>query len=178
VGTFDPNHVSLGSELVLTLTQTQQGGQILSVGAEVQTQQTFSYGTFEFTSKVSNVASGSVAAGFLYASNSVTEIDMEQVGDKSTAVDCTNWKGVSSFQDTQVFGYDEGSTHDFKIVWQSSHVDWYVDGNLVVSHTQAVPSAPASFLFNLWGTNDSSWGGTASPRVTRYMHITNFKYTP
>ena len=63
VGTFDPMNVSVGSELVLSLTQTQSGSQILSSGAEVMTKQTFSYGTFEFTSRVVNVLSGSVMTG-------------------------------------------------------------------------------------------------------------------
>ena len=48
-----------------------------------------------------NVLSGSDSSGFLYAPNSATEIDMEQVGNKPDAVDCTNWKGVSNFQDTR-----------------------------------------------------------------------------
>jgi len=178
VGTFDPQHVSVGSELVLTLTQTESGGQILSVGGEVYTKQTFTYGTFEFTSRVANVASGSTASGFLYATDSITEIDMEQVGNKPDAVDCTNWKGVSNFQDTEVLGFNQGNTHDFKIVWRSDFVDWYVDGQQVAHHTQAIPSAPAIFLFNLWGTNKSTWGGLASPGVTRYMYISDFKYTP
>jgi endo-1,3-1,4-beta-glycanase ExoK len=178
VGTLDPEHVSVGSDVVLTLTQTTSGGQSYSVGGEVYTNQTFTYGTFEFTSRVANVASGSVAAGFLYATDSITEIDMEQVGNKPDAVDCTNWKGTSSFQDTEVTGFNQGNTHDFKIVWRSDHVDWYVDGQKIVSHTQAVPSAPAHFIFNLWGTNKSTWGGPASPGVTRYMYISNFKYTP
>lgn len=177
VGTFDPNNVTVGSELVLSLTQTQNGSQILSSGSEVITKQTFTYGTFEFTSRVSEALSGSDASGFLYASNSATEIDMEQVGNKADAVDCTNWKGTSDFQDTQVFGFDQTNSHDFKIVWQPSFVDWYVDGQLVVHHTQAVPSAPAYFLFNLWGTNKSSWGGTATIGPTRYMYISNFKYS-
>src|SRR5207253_915374 len=87
VGTFDPKNVSVGSELVLSLTQTQQGGQILSSGSEVMTKQTFTYGTFEFTSRAANVLSGSDTSGFLNASNSTTEIDMEQVGNKTDAVD-------------------------------------------------------------------------------------------
>jgi len=178
VGKFLVSDVSLGSQLVLTLTQTRSGSQILSNGAEVGTTKSFTYGTFEFTSKVVNVASGSVASGFLYATNSITEIDMEQVGNKATAVDCTNWKGLSNDQDTQVTGYNQASYHDFKIVWRSTYVDWYVDGKLVVHHTQAVPSAPAPFLFNFWGTNSSSWGGTATTGLTRYMYISNFKYTP
>jgi beta-glucanase (GH16 family) len=133
VGTFAKANVAIGSELVLTLKQTRSGSKILSSGAEVGTTRTFTYGTFEFTSRVVNVASGSVASGFLYATNSVTEIDMEQVGNKPGAVDCTNWKGISNFQDTQV----TGNTHAFKIVWRPTYVNWYVDGKLVVSHTRA-----------------------------------------
>ncbi len=178
VGKFDPMNVSVGSELVLSLTQTQSGSQILSSGSQVITKQKFSYGTFEFTSRVVNVLSGSVTTGFLYAPNSETEIDMEQVGNKPDAVDCTNWHGVSSFQDTQVYGFNQGNTHDFKIVWRSGFVDWYVDGQLVVHHTQAVPNASAPFLFSIWGTNKSSWGGTATSGPTRYMYISNFKYAP
>ncbi len=178
VGTFDPINVAVGSELVLSLTQTQNGSQILSSGSEVMTKQTFSYGTFEFTSRVDNVLSGSDSSGFLYAPNSSTEIDMEQVGNKPDAVDCTNWKGVSNFQDTEITGFHQGNSHDFKIVRAATHVDWYVDGQLVVSHTQAVPSTPAPFLFNMWGTNKSTWGGMATVGPTRYMYISNFKYTP
>jgi hypothetical protein len=178
VGTFDPMNVSVGSELVLSLTQTQSGSQILSSGSEVMTKQTFTYGTFEFTSRVDGVLSGSDSSGFLYAPNSSTEIDMEQVGNKPDAVDCTNWKGVSNFQDTEVTGFHQGNSHDFRIVWAPTHVDWYVDGQLVVSHTQAVPSAPAPFLFNMWGTNKSTWGGMATIGPTRYMYISNFNYTP
>ncbi len=178
VGTFDPMNVSVGSELVLSLTQTQQGSTILSSGSEVMSKNTFTYGTFEFTSRVVNVLSGSDSSGFLYTGNSDTEIDMEQVGNKPDAVDCTNWKGVSNFQDTEITGYDQGNTHDFKIVWQPGFVDWYVDGTLVVHHTQAVPSAAAPFLFNMWGTNNTSWGGTATIGPTRYMYISSFKYTP
>jgi len=178
VGTFDPMNVSVGSDLVLSLTQTQNGSQILSSGSEVMTKQQFTYGTFEFTSRVDNVLSGSDSSGFLYAPNSSTEIDMEQVGNKPDAVDCTNWKGVSDFQDTEVTGFHQGNTHDFKIVWTSTNVDWYVDGQLVVSHTQAVPNTAAPFLFNMWGTNKSTWGGLATVGPTRYMYISNFRYTP
>ena len=71
VGTFDPMNVSVGSELVLSLTQTQQGSStILSSGSEVMSKNTFTYGTFEFTSRVVNVLSGSDSSGFLYTGNS------------------------------------------------------------------------------------------------------------
>ena len=177
-GTFSPSNVSVGSELILTLSQKQQGSGIVSAGAEVHTKQPFSYGTFEFTSWVSAAVSGTTASGFLFTNNSQTEIDMEQTGDRPYAVDCTNWSGLSNYQDTEVTGFDQLLPHDFKIVWQPNEVDWYVDGQLVVAHTDSVPSAPAPFLFNMWGTNNSAWGGWATPGTTRYMHIRSFRYTP
>ena len=45
-------NVTVGNELALSLTQTQNGSQILSSGSEAMTKQTFTYGTFEFTSTV------------------------------------------------------------------------------------------------------------------------------
>ncbi|MBV8052057.1 MAG: glycoside hydrolase family 16 protein [Acidobacteriaceae bacterium] len=177
-GTFSSSNVSVGSELVLTLSQEQQGNGILSTGAEVHSKQSFGYGTFEFTSRVSAAVSGTTASGFLFTNNSQTEIDMEQTGDRPYAVDCTNWSGLSNYQDTEVNGFDQLQPHDFKIVWQPTEVDWYVDGQLIVTHIESVPSAPAPFLFNVWGTNNSAWGGWATPGTTRYMHITSFRYTP
>jgi len=178
VGTFSTSNVAVGNEIVLTLTQTQQGSEILSTGAEIHTKQTFGYGTFEFTSQVPAAVSGTTASGFLFTNNSETEIDMEQTGVKPDAVDCTNWSGLQNYQDTEITGFDQTVSHDFKIVWNANEVDWYVDGQLVVSHTQSVPVAPAPFLFNIWGTNQSAWGGYAIPNVTRYMYITKFRYTP
>ena len=178
VGSFSTSNVAVGNEVVLTLTQTQQGTQILSTGAEIHTKQTFGYGTFEFTSRVPTAVSGTTASGFLFVNNSQTEIDMEQTGVKPDAVDCTNWSGLQNYQDTEITGFDQTVSHNFKIVWKAGEVDWYVDGQLIVSHTDAVPVAPAPFLFNIWGTNQSTWGGYATPNVTRYMYISNFSYTP
>ncbi len=177
-GSFLASNVSVGSDLVLTLTQLQQGGGISSSGAEVHTKQNFSYGTFEFASWVSAAVSGTTASGFLFTNNSQTEIDMEQTGDRPYAVDCTNWSGLASYQDTEVTGFDQLLPHDFKIVWRPTAVEWYVDGQLIVTHNDSVPSAPAPFLFNMWGTNNSAWGGWATPGATRYMHVTSFRYTP
>src|SRR6266513_782171 len=59
VGTFVKSNFSIGSELVLTLKQVRSGSTIYSYGAEVGTTHAFQYGTFEFTSRVVNVYSGS-----------------------------------------------------------------------------------------------------------------------
>jgi hypothetical protein len=73
---------------------------------------------------------------------------MEQVGNKPDAVDCTNWKVVSNFQDTEITGFHQGNSHDFKIVWRLPMSTGTLTGNWW-SRTLAVPSAPAPFLFNM-----------------------------
>ena len=45
-------------------------------------------------------------------------------------------------------------------------------------HTPKQSQRPAPFLFNMWGTNQSTWGGMATIGPTRYMYISNFTYTP
>ncbi len=170
VGKFDPNNVIGWIRTGFVAHPDSERQPDFSSGAEVMTKQTFTYGTFEFTSRVVDVLSGSVMTGFLYASNSITEIDMEQVGNKPDAVDCTNWQGSRISRTREVTGYDQGNSHDFKIVWQPGYVDWYVDGRLVVHHTQAVPSAAAPFLFSAWGTNKSSLGRHGDHR-TDPVHV-------
>lgn len=177
VGTFDPDNVAVGSELVITLTQTIDGVTVASSGGEVSTVQKFSYGTFSFTSRVSVAESGQIATGFTYITSSVNEIDMEQAGDAPTSVDCSSFRGLSISEGDRVFGYDQGNTHNFDIVWQPAYVDWYVDGVLICHHTKSVPTASAPFLFSMWGTNSDSFGGLATAG-TRFITVSNFKYTP
>ena len=174
VGTFDPNNVTVGSELALALTQTKSGGGIQSVGSEVISKQTFTYGTFEFTSRVSEALSGSDAGGFLYATNSETEIDMEQVGNKPDAVDCTNWHGVSNFQDTQVFGFDQTNSHDFKIVWEppSSTGTWMAK---LLCTTLRVSRGLRHTFVQYMGTRTALPGRHGNDWTPRYIYVRSSK---
>lgn len=174
-GTFQPSNVFvLPNALVLQLTQTPSGA---SVDAEVISAQKFGYGTFEFRAAVDPVESGQVASGFLFYDNSETEIDVELTGNLPQTVWFTNYSGLANKQYSEIPGHAQAAFHTYKFVWQPGKIAFYIDGVLVTTHTEHVPSAPAFFLFNFWGTNSSAWGGTATPG-TRHLFITHFRYTP
>ena|SRR6185437_7394417 len=177
-GMFQPSNVFVaGGALVLRMTQTQVNSGIVSSDAEVCSVDKFGYGTFEFTAAVDPVQSGQVASGFLYFNNSETEIDVELAGDAPSTVWVTNYSGVTNKQYTEVPNVPHSAFHRYAITWLPGHIGFSVDGVLVAPHTQFVPTAPAYFLFNFWGTNSKSWGGLAT-LGTRYMFVTDFKFTP
>ena len=68
-------------------------------------------------------------------------------------LDCTHWSGAANCEDTDVTGFGQTVSHDFKIVWKADEMAWYIDGQLMVTHTRDLPTVPATFLFNMWGTN-------------------------
>lgn len=178
-GTFYPSNVYvLPNTLVLQMRQSRNSaGAVVSSDAEVISAQRFGYGTFSYTAAVYPVVSGQVASGFLYFNNSQTEIDVEQTGNLPSAVWFTNYAGITNKQYSEVAGVPQLAFHAFKVVWKPTEVAYYVDGVLKASHYGSVPSAPAYFLFNLWGTNSTAWGGVAT-MGTRYMYVSNFRYSP
>src|SRR5919204_5152969 len=166
-GSFSPLHVSpLSSGIGLTLTQTSSGN---SVGGEVRTLDRFLYGTFQWTQYVPVQVSGQIAAGFLYYDRSTTEIDVEQEGDLSNTFWVTNWVGINNSESSPICCFSGTVPHAIKIVWKPAEIDYYVDGRLVAIHRQFIPSTAAYFIFNLWGTNSTDWGGLATPGTRFYV---------
>jgi beta-glucanase (GH16 family) len=49
--------------------------------------------------------------------------------------------------------FDHPVSHDFKIVWKADEIPWYIDGQLMVTHTRDLPTVSAPLLFNMWGTD-------------------------
>ena len=39
--------------------------------------------------------------------------------------------------------------------WSATKIDFYIDGILVSTHTQNIPTAPANILMSIFGTNRS-----------------------
>jgi len=174
-GTFVAGNVQVDpDQVVLTLNEYSDGN---SEGAEIATLTSFQYGTYTFSYWQDIVESGSVASGFSYINNSQTEIDVEQQGQYPGRWDFTNWLTTAKKQWSFVRGYPATQEHTLKYVWLPTKITWYLDGVRVAVHTQNIPSAPAPFLFNFWGTNTPLWGGTATPG-TRHMIITNFSFKP
>lgn len=208
VGYYDPANVTLqGGNLVLKLRQETgdvdgNPDGVISYGALVSTKKKYGYGTYEWRMRMSSTAtseggaggpvSGSVSAGFIYVNNSETEIDFEFSGDQAgtTFADTlwmVNWynptpaTGPTENDETYTSLYLPGLTgqfNDFKFVWEPGKITFYVNGVLQAMHTTDVPSAPAYFMINHWGTNSTLWGGPATLGVDRYFYIDWVKYTP
>jgi beta-glucanase (GH16 family) len=189
-GTLSADHVDLSPGMLrLTLTQSVSDGLATSVGAEIRSKRLFGYGTYVWVERAASTsatpkgpgsaASGTVTDVFNYIDNSQTEIDFEYEGQFPSMLEMTNYSGVSNSQtsSTTVPGADS-SFHAYKFVWSAAKIEFYVDGTLVSTHTQHIPSAPAAALINLWGTNSKSFGGVATSGVTRYLYVSSFSYTP
>jgi hypothetical protein len=173
-GTFSHQNAGVsGAEILLTLHEDSSG----SDGAEIATVTPLSYGTYTFTYWQDQVLTGSIASGFSYLKNSETEIDVEQQGQYPFRWDFTNWTSVNTKETSFADGYDAAIPHTIQYVWEPGQIRWYIDGQQVAAHTKDVPSQEAPFLFNFWGTNKNTWGGSATPGI-RHMIITKFSYQP
>lgn len=203
IGYYVPANVSLASGM-LSLALTQQVGTvdtnpagIISYGALIYTNFKCGYGTYEWTMRMSSSAnyptgaglpySGSVSAGFNYVNNSQTEIDFEFAGFDPSTIWLVNW--LNPHPQSDPTGSNETATalapfdstdgfHNYKFVWSRGKIAYYIDGQQIVIHTTNVPSAPAYFMINHWGTDSMNWGGMATVGVTRYFYISKVSYTP
>ncbi len=189
-GTLSTEHVDLSTGMLrLKLTQNVSGTLATSVGAEIRSTKFFGYGTYVWVARAAStsatprgagsVASGSVTDVFNFINDSESEIDFEYQGQTPSTLEMTNFASVSKSQSTTtpVLGADSGF-HEYKYVWGAGKIDFYVDGALVSTHTEHIPSTPAAAMINLWGTNSASFGGVATDGVTRYLYVSSFAYTP
>lgn len=190
---------------VLRLALTQVAGTVngkpgvISYGGMVRTNQLCGYGTYSWTMKMSSTAlcpdsscagqavSGGVSAGFVYVNNSQTEIDFEFQGQDPSSVHLVNWLNLIPATDpvnsektsTQYSSFNPiDGQHTYMFIWVPGKISFYIDGKWIVDHTTNVPTAPAYFRMNHWGTNSTSWGGLATTGVTRYLYITRASYSP
>jgi len=189
-GTFSTEHVDLSTGMLrLTLTQNVSGALATSVGAEIRSKQLLGYGTYVWVARAASTSatphgagsatSGSVTDVFNFINDSESEIDFEYQGQSPSTLEMTNYSTVAKSQSTSAVVSDaERSFHEYKFVWSAARIEFYVDGTLVSTHTEHIPSAPAAALINLWGTNSTSFGGVASHGVTRYLYVSSFSYTP
>jgi beta-glucanase (GH16 family) len=188
-GTLSAEHVDLSTGMLrLKLTQSVSGALATSTGAEIRSKQLFGYGTYVWVARAASTSatprgagsavSGTVFDVFNFIHDSETEIDFEYQGQSPATLEMTNYSTVSHSQSTStpVPGADS-SFHEYKFVWSEKKIEFFVDGTLVSTHTEHVPSAPAAVLINLWGTNSKSFGGMATHGATSYLYVSSFSYT-
>ena len=149
--------------------------------------------------------SGSVSAGFIYyVNNSETEIDFEYSGhvllpqdtdpSNDARVYMGNWYNQdtstdpasteSTFSTVTVDGANTGF-HEYKFIWEEGKITFFIydeSGTTLIyqtEHTTNVPSAPAHFMINHWGTNNpNGFGGGANIVDDRYFYVDWVKFTP
>ena len=122
--------------------------------------------------------------------NSETEIDFEYSANSPAYVWAVNWLNTntrrdptSSMETATAVPWPVATSyplHTYTFVWAPGVITFYFDGVQVAQHTTDVPSAPAYFMINHWGTNSSTtgWGGPATPSVNRYFYVKSVSYTP
>lgn len=105
----------------------------------------FSYGTYQWKGKFLNVGTNKrLWMGFEYrhgrADNGI--IAFRHIGSGYRV--STSWNGSMTHED--LTGQDWTSETEFKIVWTSSKVEFYVDGVLKATITTNIPQAPMGFF--------------------------------
>jgi hypothetical protein len=189
-GSFSPSHISL-SQGVLQMNVTQDGTTAGSVGAEIQLNRQFGYGTYSWSMQAAGTSatqggsgsavSGQISSTFQYSGGNPvgTEIDAPEIeGQFPTQIEYTTWlNGVRSDFHQTTLANPQNTYHVYKYVWSPGQIIFSLDGTPVATTTLNVPTAPAYPLANLWGTNSTSFGGLATAGVTRYMYINSFTYS-
>ena len=170
---------------------------VISHGAHLATKQKYGYGTYEWRMRMSSTAtlptdagepvSGSVSSGFAYVNNSQTEIDFEFGAHLSDTLYMVNWHNpdpaTGPFDDhmtytSQSLADISDAFHTYKFAWEPGRISFYVDDVLQAVHTTDVPTLPAHFMINHWGTHNPSWGGVATLDVDRYFYVDWVRFTP
>ncbi|MEM8580375.1 MAG: family 16 glycosylhydrolase, partial [Pseudomonadota bacterium] len=179
--------------LVLNLDGADKDGKPFT-GAEIQSREFYSYGSFEMRLKTSGEP-GTVSAFFLYTGEffgapEQNEIDFEFLGNAPDTVSINyffgNDKLANYIEEDIPLGFDTSADfHDYRIEWMPDAIRWFVDGRLIYEVRDDVAPLPIPdqdmlIYSSLW-TGDSeleSWHGPVDPNIDTSMTIDSFSYTP
>lgn len=194
VGTYSADHVDIvDGHLRIKLTQQlDQDGVIQSIGGEIHSLHTFGYGTYTFRMRATSSSDtplgdgqpvrGSVSAGFVYADNAQTEIDVEFESSKKRVTHFITWQGEDEPNQHSEVKIGGAAPHEqfytYSFVWSPDFVEFYRDGELIEIHSGVVPTNVGKMVFNHWGTNSKWWGGTPTLGQNRYIFVDWFTYEP
>ncbi len=165
-------------------------------GAAIQSKQTFGYGSFEVEMTVP-AFNGICTAVWLYnhfpneagGENHNYEIDIEVHGTAADedgslinsgnlrSVTCTSWL-TETVYDSEVVdlnkALNDGNFHTFRFDWHSDRIEYYVDGALIYTSTECIPSNEMYFNIGCWFPN--GWCGEPDFE-TDYITVKSFTYT-
>jgi beta-glucanase (GH16 family) len=160
------------STMNIALDNTPNGGYAYTSG-ELKSLNLYSYGSFEARFKPAKI-SGIVAGSFFTYTGPVDnqpwdEIDIEFIGSNSSSIQVNYYvNGVGGHEKTINLGFDASSDyHNYKFVWSSKSISWYVDGVKVYTVTgssRTLPSHSGRVMMNLWNGDSTvtNWLGDFS----------------
>jgi beta-glucanase (GH16 family) len=82
---------------------------------------------------------------------------------------------------TAVLGRRHAWCDDFRIykfVWEPTRITFFINDQYQAEHTTNLPRAAAYVMIVIRGTNDTTWGGTATIGTPRYLYVDWVRYTP
>lgn len=151
---------------------------------EYATNNFYGYGLYEVSMKPSNV-SGVISSFFTYTGPSYNgapwdEIDIEFLGNDTTKVQFNYYtNGVGGNEILYDLGFDASDNFNtYAFDWQPDYISWYVNGELVATATENIPSNPSKIMMNIWNTYGiDEWAGryTGEDANAYYEWV---RYTP
>lgn len=187
-GNFDPTLASAkNGHLLLTLNVQSCATGLCARAAEVQSVQKFGFGRYTYRfraastsanpTKTGKVLSGNISGAFSYVDNSATEIDLEIEGNRPKTLNAAVWNTVNSksysvLPTSVTFGQ---SFQTMTYEWRPDRITYYLNGAKVWETTQNIPQQAAHIMLNVWPTNSSAWGGTATTG-TVYMLVDSIQF--
>ena len=171
-------------------------------GAELYTNEEFSYGKFEARMKMA-AASGTVSSMFLYQNGSEqasaerwVEVDIEVLGKEPEKFQSNIITGRAGAQKTSEKKHavspaaDQGF-HTYGLEWTPNYVRWTVDGNEVRKTEKGVNDTKdqvanligtQGLRFNIWSSESAEWVGAFDESKLPLFQFINwvkvYKYTP
>ena len=132
-------------------------------GAEWRTREFFGYGMYSVRMQpIRNP--GVVSSFFTYTgpsdNNPWDEIDIEFLGKDTTKVQFNYYtNGVGGHEYIYDLGFDASEEwHTYGFEWREDHITWYVDGKVVHTVTENLPSTPGKIMMNVWpGIGVDDW---------------------
>lgn len=186
-GSWGPQNVWVeGGHLKLRLDMDAAGN---GIGAELSSNAAYGYGTYTARMRSASTScdpssagapqGGSISAFFNYVNDSETEIDIELPGAPSDQASTGLYQTVSrENHQWSALGFDHSQGfHEYQWVWTASSVAFKVDGRTVHTVLDPHPTRAAPLMFNLWPTNNTSFGGLSSAG-SRCMLVDWVSFTP
>lgn len=161
----EKNVTFVDGKMRLRIDIDDEGGEHIYSGAEYRTHDFYHYGLYEVSMKPIN-HSGVVSSFFTYTGesdgNPWDEIDIEFVGKDTSKVQFnyfTDGRGHNEYYHDLGFDASE-EFHTYAFEWLPDGITWFVDGEIVHSVTDNIPSTPGRLMMNVWpGINVDDWLG-------------------